>query len=106
MFLTPEQADVIIAAKIVFGIVVGMVAAFILHALRPVGKRWLLPGAAIGMASFIAGILLTGWASDWTGHAGPLRTWFASQEISFPLLLTLCLVGLHHLWLTAHRRSR
>ena len=106
MFLTPELATVIIAAKIVLGIMVGIVAAFIFHARRPVSKHWLLTGAAIGMASFIAGILLTGWASDWNGRAGPWRTWFAAQEISFPLLLTLCLVGLHHFWLTAHRRSR
>ena len=105
MFLTPEQADVIIAAKIVIGILVGMIAGFIFHALRPVSKHWLLTGGAIGMASFIAGILLNGWASDWNSNPGPWRTWFADQEIIFPLLLTLCLVGLHHFWLTHRRRS-
>jgi len=107
MFLTPKLAAVLIAIKLTLGIMVGMVAAFIFHRLRPVSRHWLLTGAGFGVASFLVGSFLTGWASDRTsyvnGHATTWRTWFADQEFSFPLLLTLCLVGLHHLWLTAHR---
>jgi hypothetical protein len=101
MFLTLPTAAILIAFKLLVGILAGMAVALILQMWRPLGKHSVAAGGGLGVAGTLAGSLLTGLASERTeylnGHPVTWRTWFAAHETSFSLLLVVCLVGARHL---------